>query len=418
MCEDFMIKKIIPTEEQANAIQYCLDYIDGKISDNGKGYIFISGQAGVGKSEIQKFILSHFRPNQFVLAAYTAKAARVMEEKSGYKASTIHKLMYIPIYDEDGDVIDWIYDKDKLKKNKQLKFVLIDECSMMTPRQLNDLKSSGKKIIVFGDYYQLPPINTPQIFTRQNADIILSKIHRQAESNPIIQHLSNLRKNIDIPYGNIDNKLIKVNNLAEYFGGDISKFLNYDQIICGTNATRNQLNKTIREIKGITSNLPVKGEKLICLKNNISLGMANGDQFIAMEDACNYDNYNGIFKLHTDINDKLNEKKKRKNKKYNECFTFISDIYDETDRKRISWYDVISMKRSGEWDKLKDKPLVYRKNMLESDFSYAISCHKSQGSEWKNILIIDESSIFPDFKYRWLYTAVSRCRESATIVKI
>ena len=413
-----MVKKIIPTEEQANAIQFCLDYIDGKVSDNGKGYIFISGQAGVGKSEIQKFILSHFKPKEFVLAAYTAKAARVMEEKSGFKASTIHKLMYVPIYDDDGDIVDWYYDKYKLKDNKDLKFVLIDECSMMTQRQMNDLKTSGKKIIVFGDYYQLPPINTPQIFTKQNADIILSKIHRQAESNPIIQHLSNLRKNIDIPYGNIDNKLIKVNNLAELFNGDIKKFLDYDQIICGTNATRNQLNKTIRDIMGIKSPLPVKGEKLICLKNNIKVDLANGDQFIAMEDATDYDDYQGLFRLHTDINDKQNKNKKNKRKKFNNSFTLISDIYDNTERKRISWYEQLQLRKEGVWQQLDDKPLIYRQNFVESDFSYAISCHKAQGSEWKNILIIDESSIFSNFKYRWLYTAVSRCRESATIVKL
>ena len=56
------------------------------------------------------------------------------------------------------------------------------------------------------------------------------------------------------------------------------------------------------------------------------------------------------------------------------------------------------------------------KHYVESDFAYAISCHKSQGSEWKNVLVIDESDIFPDIKYRWLYTAVSRGKEKVTIV--
>ena len=408
-----MVKKIVPTEEQANAIQYCLDYINNKISDNGKGYIFISGQAGVGKSEIQKFILSNFKPNEFELAAYTAKAARVMEDKSGYHASTIHKLMYKPVYDEDGDIIDWIYDRDRLKKRKDLKFVLIDECSMMTQRQLNDLKSSGKKIIVFGDYYQLPPINAPQIFSKQNADIILSKIHRQAEGNPLIQHLSNLRKGIDIPYGNIENKLIKVNNVAEYFNNDVKRFLDYDQIICGTNATRTMMNKMIREIKGINSQLPVKDERLICLKNNQSLGIANGDQMIAMEDSYYYDDEKGLFCLHTDLNDKINANKKKKNKKFRNSFVMISDLYDGKTRKRLNWFEQMNNRH---YDNKKD--LMMFKHYVETDFAYAISCHKSQGSEWKNVLIIDESDIFSDIKYRWLYTAVSRGKESVTIVRL
>ena len=404
------IKKIVPTEEQAKAIQYCLDYIDGKVSDNGKGYIFISGQAGVGKSEIQKFVLNNFRKNQFKLAAYTAKAARVMEDKSGYPASTIHRLMYKPILDRDGNILDWVFDRDILRDDRNLKFVLIDECSMMSQRQLDDLISSGKKIIVFGDYYQLPPINAPQIFTKQNADIVLTKIHRQAEGNPLIQYLTKLRKGEDIDNCNIDNKLIKSNDINEVFGGDIKKFLDYDQIICGTNATRKALNAMIRkEIKGIDSPFPVAGERLICLKNNYNVDLANGDQFEINCDAFNYRKDRGTFCVKRDIEPFKNKKREIVKERIMVC---MSDNYDDIIRHRMPEYLARGKDRSN------PDILIQGKHLIESDYSYVISCHKAQGSEWKNVLVIDESDVFRDTKYRWLYTAVSRGKESVTIISL
>jgi len=404
------IKKIIPTEEQSKAIQYCIDYIEGKIGDNGKGYIFISGQAGVGKSEIQKFILNNYESDEFKLVAYTAKAARVMSEKSGYESSTIHRLMYTPVTDSKGEIIDWIYDRDTLRKNKKLKFVLIDECSMMTEYQLNDLISSGKKIIVFGDYYQLPPINAPQIFTKENADIILSKIHRQAEGNPLIQHLVNLRNKIDVPYGNFGGKLIKVPNVVEYFNNDTKKFLDYDQIICGTNNTRKMLNQMIRQIKGIKSDLPTVGEKLICLKNNNKVGVVNGEQFIVKQAPKFYNKKMGLARIYTDINEERNIENHNKKDK---GFVFITDNFDNIIRERISRYVLPKTVKT-----LPNGGLIQEPHYVEADFAYSISCHKSQGSEWKNVLIVDESDMFGEFKYRWLYTAVSRGKESATIIKL
>jgi exodeoxyribonuclease-5 len=57
------------------------------------------------------------------------------------------------------------------------------------------------------------------------------------------------------------------------------------------------------------------------------------------------------------------------------------------------------------------------KGSQEFDYGYAITCHKSQGSQWDNVLVYDESWCFRDQWERWLYTAITRAAEKITIVK-
>jgi exodeoxyribonuclease-5 len=57
------------------------------------------------------------------------------------------------------------------------------------------------------------------------------------------------------------------------------------------------------------------------------------------------------------------------------------------------------------------------KGSQQFDFGYAITCHKSQGSQWENVLIYDESWCFRDEWQRWLYTAITRASEKITLVK-
>ncbi len=61
--------------------------------------------------------------------------------------------------------------------------------------------------------------------------------------------------------------------------------------------------------------------------------------------------------------------------------------------------------------------LAARQAGQEFDFGYAITCHKSQGSQWNNVLIYDESWCFRDDWKRWLYTAITRASEKITLVK-
>ena len=52
------------------------------------------------------------------------------------------------------------------------------------------------------------------------------------------------------------------------------------------------------------------------------------------------------------------------------------------------------------------------------DYGYALTCHKSQGSQWDDVLIFDESGIFRSDRFRWLYTAITRAAEKVSVVKM
>src|SRR5690606_14347601 len=100
-------------------------------------------------------------------------------------------------------------------------------------------------------------------------DFTLTEIHRQAEGNPII-HLSMLaRTKQPIPYGwyGQDNEVLVISQM-EWHSLKERVYATADQIICGYNRTRQALNKDIRQYLGFHHQLPQKGDKLICTKNN------------------------------------------------------------------------------------------------------------------------------------------------------
>ena len=65
----------------------------------------------------------------------------------------------------------------------------------------------------------------------------------------------------------------------------------------------------------------------------------------------------------------------------------------------------------------KDVPLWTRRDAQEFDYGYALTCHKAQGSQWDDVIVLDESGCFRQDAARWLYTAVTRAVERVTVVR-
>ena len=133
----------------------------------------------------------------------------------------------------------------------------------------------------------------------------------------------------------------------------------------------------MREIYGYSdiSNIPVRGEKLICLKNNHKEGLVNGYTFFAQRNARNWDREKESFDLMID------------GKTYP---VWEGDILG-IDPKEYNFFS----------------------NLERVDYGYAITCHKSQGSEYDSVIIIDES--WGKDKYKWLYTAVTRAKKKVIL---
>lgn len=378
------------------------------------------GYAGTGKTTLAKHFASNLDGRVF-FGAYTGKAAHVLKTKGCPDAGTIHSMIYITRdkgnqkymeleeqylqlihelkneYPADYDLSKHpqvVHIKDLMKKEQNkvnkpsfslnkssdirgAKLVVIDECSMVDTSMGEDLLSFGVPILVLGDPAQLPPIMGGGFFTNQTPDFMLTEIHRQARDNPILELATKARNNQAILPGQYGTSSVVEKITAQ-------DALSADQILVGRNATRFSSNARMRQLKGITSKYPVEGDKLVCLRNNKEKGLLNG----------------ALWKVEEMI-DILEEDKR--------VYMRISpeDGGDQLETDAHSTYFLGNGEKMPWWE---------RKESEEFDYGYALTVHKSQGSQWNKILLIDESQAFKKDAARWLYTAITRAAESIKIM--
>ena len=160
-----------------------------------------------------------------------------------------------------------------------------------------------------------------------------------------------------------------------------------DQVLVGKNKTRLDLNRRFRSILGYTSTYPVVGDKLICLRNAKNLGLFNGLLAHVTELVEEFDDFIE-YKIRTEDNKDI-------------IVRILRAYFDE-------YVTPGTIKNKQWWDLQKAEAF---------DFGYAITVHKSQGSQWDNILLYDDKFGVWDQKLRrrWLYTAITRAAERITI---
>jgi exodeoxyribonuclease V len=359
----------ILSENQQKAVEKFNNWFHDK---NSKQIFRLFGYAGTGKS----FMANHFANSiggNVCYAAYTGKAADVMRKNGCIGAQTIHSLIYVTEIDNFGNYHFFLNPKSNAS---YVDLIIIDECSMVDDLMAKDLMSFGTKILVLGDPAQLPPIDGAGYFINDEPDIMLTEIHRQAEDNPIILMASVIRHGENLEYGNYgSSKVIKDIDLDEMIAAD--------QVIVGKNDTRETLTKIYRITKNYTSLYPQVGEKLICLKNDRNLGIFNGQMFTVTSDP---------------------EHLKK---------DFLSIMVKAENSNRTYKVTVHKSFFNPEIEKPFWKSLA---KTQEFYWGWVISCHKSQGSQWNNVYIVDESKVFRENRYKWLYTATTRGAERVTIV--
>jgi len=359
------------------------------------------GYAGTGKTTIAKYAAS----GATLFCAFTGKAAYVLRQK-GCESFTIHQLIYcakdrskaklkeLEIQLRNTEDPEKIMELERLiqfehKKLNSPNFVLnpdspvktadlvvVDECSMVNESMARDLMSFGTKILVLGDPAQLPPVIGYGFFIRSKPDYMLTEIHRQAENNPIIRLATRVRKrqklhldgNMVVPWGSVSAKEV----------------LTYNQILVGRNATRKATNRKIRLLLGRTSELPEEKDRLVCLRNDHEVGLLNGA--IWEVESC-YDTGDEYLDI------------------------IIKD--PESDANFIA---VEAHRHHFMSDDNKPIPFWIRKEAQEFDYGYALTVHKSQGSEWDRVLVFDESAAFGNDAHKHLYTAVTRAAKQVKVV--
>jgi exodeoxyribonuclease-5 len=360
--------------EQARAVSAVLDWYR---SEQRKQVFKLFGPAGTGKTSLAKTVASQIG-GQILFAAFSGKAAGVLRQKGCRDADTLHHLIYgAPHKDRKGDLV-WVPSPASPLKSADL--VIIDEASTVDANLGRDLEAFDKPILVLGDRCQLPPITGPGYFMNGPADVELTTVLRQREESPIIRLASQARAGKKLAlcqYGT--SSVIKSIDLR------IETVLKADQVLVARNETRQRFNERIRELLGRPANLPVPGDKLVCLRNNPANGLFNGDICIVESVTELTDKFVTLVVVPEGILGRQVEIRVRR-----EFFVRDGSAIPDAERRR-------------------------EKNQFT--FGNALTVHKAQGSEWRSVVLFDEPDVFPEQRSQWLYTGITRASQSIVVVR-
>lgn len=390
------------------------------LKTRSRPWYYLAGYAGTGKTTLAKHLAEGVE-GEVLFAAYTGKAASVLRKAGCLNASTLHSLLYHA--SDDGMAEKMKMWKAELKAAKELKdakriaaaeaeiakmraakkarkdagpvfrlnpdsairdakLLVLDECSMVNRELADDVLSFRTPVLVLGDPAQLPPVRGNGFFTSRKPDLLLTEIHRQAADNPIIDWATRVREGKSLAYADEGRcRRVRPKTAVDFDALGIDA-----QVLTGKNATRRSLNMRIRRSHGRNGELPKDGDKLVCLKNDHEEGLLNGVICYAAEDAARVDDeelsmsvlYEGA------VLDDL------------PVASLVFDRYTDPEGP----------------DEFIDRYLQ------QFDYGYALTVHKSQGSQWENVIIADDGfgAWDRDLRKSWLYTAITRASETLTIV--
>jgi exodeoxyribonuclease V len=340
----------------------------------------VFGFAGTGKTTLARH-LADGADGPTCWCAFTGKAALMMQRSGCHGATTIHGLIY-QVKEGKNGATRFILDKASPAATAAL--IGVDECSMVDEELSLDLLSFNRPILVLGDPAQLPPVKGAGYFINAAPDVMLTEIHRQARDNPIIHMATTIREGGRLELGTYgESRVIERGILSP------EEVKAADQILVGKNATRSAYNRRMRSIYGFDHQFPMKGERLVCLRNDKSLGIYNGGLFTVDS---------GLLPPEPDKPD---------------CIRF--EVKSEDFKRKAAL--PVTVRREFFTGAAEDIPWQELRGTQQFDFGYALTVHKAQGSQWDSVIVYDESGVFRDDARKWAYTAITRAAQKVTVVQ-
>lgn len=462
MINNFLIEKITghlpyePTAEQAGLINGITDFLLQKQPDS---LLLIKGYAGTGKTSLIGALvktLTEFK-QKTVLLAPTGRAAKVFAGYAGHPAYTIHRKIYrqkVFTGDYDGFRITDNLNKDTL--------FIVDEASMIanedyqavtqgSGKLLDDLieyvyAGEGCRLILLGDNAQLPPVGQPespaleerklQQYGLHVVPFELKEVARQSSDSGILFNATRLREKLALdPLPPPTLRTGPFADVSAVSGEDLIETLStaYNRdgmeetiVITRSNKRANIFNLGIRNQILYREEELTSGDWLLIAKNNYFWSseykeldfIANGDMarvvkvrntremygFRFADVALYFPDYELEIEAKIILDTLTSDTPALTNEMTRQLFSAVMEDMADIPLKRDR------MKR------LKTDPYF---NALQVKYAYAVTCHKAQGGQWKNVFLdlgaipSDQSGI--DF-YRWLYTAVTRATEHLYLI--
>ena len=422
----------------------------------------LKGYAGTGKSTLIGHLVKLISMANYkaVLMAPTGRAAKVIANYSSKKAFTIHKQIYFTKA-EKGSGVQFV-----LKPNKYSNTLfIVDEASMIgDDRQSAKLFENGSllddlmqyvdagtncKLLLVGDPAQLPPVHltiSPALdgeylenkFNKEVTEWELKEVVRQQKDSGILSNATQLRLQMneehldsflfDLSIANDVQRLQDGNEILELLDDALRNGgLEETVFIVRSNKRANLYNQQIRgRILFLEADLSV-GDQLMVVKNNYFWlepesdpgFIANGDLVKVLRILSHHELYNFKFaKVEVQLVDYPDEKPF-------ETVVLLDTLSSESPSLTYEEGNQLYQSVQEDYQHLSSK---YKRflavknnpyfNALQVKYSYAITCHKSQGGQWKNVFI--EQPYLPDGPdlsyFRWLYTALTRAQTNLYLV--
>ncbi len=399
---DEMIKSI---EEEEN-IQFAKRQIEAIKESIENGMVVITGGPGTGKTTIINAIIRIFQEEglKVSLAAPTGRAAKRMTEATGMEAKTIHRLLEYSYMDEE-----MVFGRDE-DSPLETDLLIVDEASMVDILLMNSLLKAvvpGTRLILVGDVDQLPSVGAGNvlrdIINSQAVKVVkLDEIFRQAKESHIVVNAHRINKG-EYPILNKGkdfffikeqdpNKIVNIildlckERLPSYYGVDPVKDIQVLTPMKKGEVGLNSLNRHLQEVlnpksphkkeRQIREEIFRVGDKVMQIKNNYSI------EWEVIEDGLVVERGEGVF---------------------NGDLGTIMDIDEESGSLKVLFDE--------------GKEVEYTFDQLdELKLSYAITIHKSQGSEFPIVVMPIYSGPQMLLTRNLLYTAITRAKKLVVLV--
>lgn len=396
------MQDFILTKDQSKALEVIYNrYL------NGFKHVVVSGAAGVGKTTLVKIAIDklvndfNIRESQIIYCSFTGKAANVLRQKGNSNVSTLHKLLYIPVFNQYTGQYEFM---ERTDIEDEYRIIVCDECSMIPGKMVDLLAKTNSFIMFLGDNSQLPPIDKESSNNLlENPHVTLTEIVRQAQDSEIIKVATMVREGKKLqPFDGKDVKIIRKSDLTT------GMLLWADQVLCSKNDTRRELNNLMRSLLGFETTAPQENDKVICLHNywdifskecyplmNGTIGYLRNPQPITE-----------FFRKYFTVTS-------------TDILTENDDSFDgiKMDTKLIET-GVPTLSSKEEFAMKKNRNRKVRKKIpLAFDYGYAITVHKAQGSQWNKVLVLEEDFPYSPLEHKQsLYTAITRAVDKLIIV--
>lgn len=398
------INKAIKTAEEEQGFEYVEEQLNAIIDVLNKTVSLISGKAGVGKTSIMRAILKAYSQNNYSVtaSALSAMAAQRITEATNFPAMTIHRTLGCTGFNQ------FTYNQDN---HLITNVALLDEGSMVNASLfLNWLQAidDNTRIIISGDFKQLPPIGFGNVFSdliemfeREKNTNQLTKPMRQAEKSGILVDANLIRENINPIKETLQPKIIHGELQDMYYMFRTNRQALFDIAV-------KMYLKSI-ETDGIDNVVIAVPRRKDCLNSTYELNKEIQNKLLG-EEKREIQGYDISFKYNAKVMQTVNDYDKNV---FNGEIGYISEIAERYVGKKKEEYCVVTYKDITGNDKL----IEYSRNELgQLDLAYAMTVHKLQGAGRKTVIGIIDNTHYKLLDNCLLYTLLTRAKKRCLLL--